>query len=196
MTVTALPILKTNKEPTFLNDYASAGALLGTLAFPVIGTAVGGLIGGGYGRHRMAEDQVHGKKLRNPSAWNMKVFTGVAKGLALGLGILAATAIFQLPLLFAVAGGVITLAGPVAGGMRAGQSGKAEMESELSEAQSQQIQQEKLEKAHAHLKSKEQGEQAPSEAYHPAHEAEKRGYRHSEAVTQRREQVVSSQKVH
>ncbi len=184
-----LPLLKTTKEPTIFNDYASTGALIGTFAVPVpgVGTALGGLIGGGIGKQKMERELATGKKLRNPSPFNLKIFTGALQGAGIGLAILGVAALAGLPTLFAFIGVAATCIGTVVGGIKGSADGKKEMAAELAEAQQQQEKQEKDLDTLSRYNGKG-ADKAPAHDYgenHPAAQAEKRGYSHVANYEQR-----------
>lgn len=143
-----LALLKTEKAPTLFNDAASLGAIVGTVALPIplLGTAIGGVIGGGIGKQKMEEHLVSGKKLRAPSPFNLRIFTGMLKGAAVGLSVVAIGALTGVGVI-ALLGLAVAAVGMVVGGMQGSAEGKQMMAAELAEAQKQQADQEAHEKS-------------------------------------------------
>jgi hypothetical protein len=179
-----LALLKTEKAPTLFNDAAAAGAVIGTVALPIplLGTAVGGLIGGGYGKQRMEEHLVHGKKLRAPSPFNLRIFTGMLKGAAVGLSVVAIGALTGFGII-ALLGVAVTAVGAVVGGMQGSTEGKQIMATELAEAQKQQSEREAHENARPlPERSRPKMPEIDYGPGHPAYEAERRGYSHTAAL--------------
>ncbi len=95
------------KAPTFWNKDAATGALIGSLIFPIVGTAVGLVIGGNRGQSRMEREQQQGKTVDEPTFWNKQIAVGHWKGLGIGV----------------VVGGVIGLIGGIPGAILGAQIG-------------------------------------------------------------------------
>ena len=94
--------LKTNHQPSFFNRDMVLGALIGgpLLAFvplPAAGLLIGGALGGWLGKRREENENLHGKKVGEPTFWNKKALIGgllgwLGSSISAGLTFLAVTA--------------------------------------------------------------------------------------------------------
>jgi fumarate reductase subunit D len=135
--------LKKNDEPTTWNKEALAGALVGSYVMPVLGTIVGGIIGGNIGKNRMETEKEIGRRIEEPTFWNLSALNGGLIGALLG-GVAALVGAFAGA---SILGEIGFLGGAVIAGSASmaigtyigGTMGEAEMERDYKQALEQTV---------------------------------------------------------
>lgn len=120
------------EQPTLWNKDAALGALIGTLVFPGLGTAIGALWGGYVGKHSMETEAINGKHVERPTVWNKTALIGglfgfVAVGLLLSPFIYAPLMAGTLSTSAALAAFGVWSAGTIMGSALGGAKGKEAM---------------------------------------------------------------------
>lgn len=116
MTTPDRMILPVTEMPTIFNKEMAIGAVAGSL-FPVVGTFLGGLIGGVFGKQRMNQELQTGRIMDPPSYWNKELLIGSVIG-----GPAAAAMASTAVLAYSLAGGfaaysAVGLAGVLGGSL-------------------------------------------------------------------------------